>query len=62
MREHIGKPSLRIDAVELGREISVNMNGGSLPSAIGSREEPCLAVEDGPENSTFSSSPCRQEL
>src|ERR1700716_3957362 len=31
MREHIGKPSLRIDAVELGREISVNMTAARCP-------------------------------
>lgn len=47
-RKHIGKPCFGIDVVEArGHDDGVH-DGGSLGTAIGSREQPCLRLRAKP--------------
>ena len=53
--EHVGKPSLRIDIVELGRVNERQHHSGALPTAIGSSEQPRLPPESNSTQLAFSS-------
>ena len=43
--EHVGKPGLRIDVVELGRGDQGVHRRGTLAAAIGAREQPGAAPQ-----------------
>src|SRR5271156_5520345 len=53
--EHVGKPSLRIDIVELGRVNERQHHSGALPTAIGAGEQPRLPPESNSAQLAFGS-------
>jgi hypothetical protein len=44
-REHVGKPGLRVDIVELGRHDQGRQDGSTLGTTIGAGEQPGLAAQ-----------------
>lgn len=49
-RKHVGKPCFGIDVVEARGHDEGFYDGGSLGTAIGSREQPCLAAKIRPSS------------
>jgi hypothetical protein len=50
--KNVGKPCLRIDAVDLGRHHQRSREGGTVSTTVRSSKEPCLPAKcEGPQRS-----------